>query len=413
MAIVVQKFGGSSLADLEKLGRVADLVVRTRLAGHDLVVVVSAMGKATDGLLDLARAACRVERGDQAAEPPRRELDMLVSTGERVSMALLSIAIRARGGNAVSLTGSQSGIITNDRHFDARIIEVRPHRIEDELARGRIVIVAGYQGVSYRREITTLGRGGSDTTAVALAAALGAERCEIYSDVDGVYTADPRHVEDARHLPELDYETMQEMAECGAKVLNAQAVEWARRSRVTIHARRTADFADGERGRETTVSGDPTARSRSLAVVADRTIVLGRAPRSLAPSVLSAVDQAGLEARDVSLGPEEITFTVSRLNAPDFDERERTLRAGVPKGLTLVRNLAQLSVVGVGAGAELARILKLSSALGEEPRLLLSTPLRVSVFVAEASLALVEHALHTRLVIERTSPIPRLELVSA
>ena len=141
-------------------------------------------------------------------------------------MALLSMALSTCGCDAVSFTGSQSGIITNDRHFDAQIIEVRPHRIEDELARGRVVIVAGYQGMSYRREITTLGRGGSDTTAVALTAALGAERCEIYSDVDGIYSADPRNVDDAQHLPTIDYETMQEMAESGAKVLNARAVAW-------------------------------------------------------------------------------------------------------------------------------------------------------------------------------------------
>src|SRR5579862_7912376 len=241
MAVLVQKYGGSSVADVAKIGQVADKVVAAKRAGSDVVVVVSAMGKTTDGLLALAKS---VGAGGAEAEPPRRELDMLVSTGERVTMALLSIAIHARGFDAISFTGSQSGIITNDRHFDARIIEVRPHRIEDELARGRIVIVAGYQGMSYRREITTLGRGGSDTTAVALAAALGAERCEIYSDVDGVYTADPRSVPDAAHLPELDCDTMQEMAEAGAKVLNARAVEWAKKSGVVIAARRTADFVE-------------------------------------------------------------------------------------------------------------------------------------------------------------------------
>src|SRR3954468_9753441 len=237
--IIVQKYGGSSVADVEKLGRVADRVVAARRAGADVVVVVSAMGKATDGLLGLARQAA--VWGDAAGDPPRRELDMLLSTGERVSMSLLSIAIQARGFEAISFTGSQSGILTNDRHFDARIIEVRPHRIEDELARGKIVIVAGYQGMSYKREITTLGRGGSDTTAVALAAALGAERCEIYSDVDGVYSADPRVVPEPRHLPELDLAVLAEMAEAGAKVVNAQAVEWARRNKVAIVARKTSD----------------------------------------------------------------------------------------------------------------------------------------------------------------------------
>src|SRR5579871_153550 len=237
MTVLVQKYGGSSVADVEKIGKVADRVVAARRAGHDVVVVVSAMGKTTDELLALARRV--------SADPPRRELDMLVSTGERVSMALLSIAIQARGCDAISFTGSQSGIITNDRHFDARILEVRPHRIEDEMARGRVVIVAGYQGMSYRREITSLGRGGSDTTAVALAAALGAERCEIYSDVDGVYSADPRVVDDAVHLPEIDLAMLQEMAESGAKVINAQAVEWARRQKITIAMRRTSDPVEG------------------------------------------------------------------------------------------------------------------------------------------------------------------------
>ena len=188
MPIVVQKYGGSSVADVERIGQVADRVAATRAAGKDVVVVVSAMGDTTDELLALAAQVTR--------QPARRELDMLLSAGERISMALLSMAINARGVPAVSFTGSQSGIITNDAHTDARIVEVRPFRVQDELARGRVVIVAGYQGVSYKREVTTLGRGGSDTTAVALAAALDAEACEIYSDVDGVYSADPRVVPD-------------------------------------------------------------------------------------------------------------------------------------------------------------------------------------------------------------------------
>src|SRR5258708_6366510 len=235
MPVLVQKYGGSSVADVQKIGIVADRVVHARKAGNDVVVVVSAMGKATDQLLELAKSVA------PGFDPPRRELDMLLTTGERVTMALLSIAIAARGHEAISFTGSQSGIITNDRHFDARIIEIRPHRIEDELARGRVVIVAGYQGMSYRREITTLGRGGTDTTAVALAAALGAERCEIYSDVDGVYSADPRVVDGPKHLPELDLGLLAEMAEAGARGLNAQAGEWARRPQNPIHPRRTSD----------------------------------------------------------------------------------------------------------------------------------------------------------------------------
>src|SRR5947207_13958636 len=218
MAVVVQKYGGSSVADVSRLRKVADRVMQTRRQGHDVVVVVSAMGDTTDELLALAKQV--------SPNPDRRELDMLLTAGERISMALLSIAIRDLGGESVSFTGSQSGIITNDRHADARIIEVRPVRVQDELARGKIVVIAGYQGVSYKRDVTTLGRGGSDTTAVAMAAALGAEYCEICSEVDGVYTADPRVVRGAKRIGTLSYEETQELAESGAKVLNAQAVEF-------------------------------------------------------------------------------------------------------------------------------------------------------------------------------------------
>ena len=188
--ITVLKFGGSSVANAERLLRVAEIVTAKHREGYAVVVVVSAQGDTTDELLAKAKAISR--------EPDRRELDMLLSAGERISMALLALAIRERGLEAVSLTGSQSGIITTASHSQARIIEVRPFRVEDELEQGRVVIVAGYQGVSYRRDVTTLGRGGSDTTAVALAAALDAVSCEIYSDVEGVFTADPRLVKDAK-----------------------------------------------------------------------------------------------------------------------------------------------------------------------------------------------------------------------
>src|SRR5258707_14971533 len=231
MSIVVQKYGGSSVADVAKLKQVAHRVMRTRAEGHEVVGVVSAMGDTTDELLDLAKQV--------SPNPDRRELDMLLTAGERVSMALLSMAIRELGGDAVSFTGSQSGIITNDRHVDARIIEVRPVRVQDELANGRIVVIAGYQGVSYRKEVTTLGRGGSDTTAVAMAAALGAEYCEICSDVDGVYTADPRVVPAASRIGTLSYEETQELAEPGAKVLNAQAVEFPKEQSIAVYARAT------------------------------------------------------------------------------------------------------------------------------------------------------------------------------
>ena len=237
MPIVVQKYGGSSVADVDRIRQVAARIMRARAAGYDVAVVVSAMGDTTDELLALAKRV--------STNPDRRELDMLLSAGERISMAILSLAIRELGGDAISFTGSQSGIITNDRHVDARIIEVRPFRVQDELARGRVVVIAGYQGVSYRREVTTLGRGGSDTTAVAMAAALGAEYCEICSDVDGVYTADPRVVPAAQRIGALSYEETQELAEAGARVLNAQAVEFAKERRIAIYARATSSPLPG------------------------------------------------------------------------------------------------------------------------------------------------------------------------
>lgn len=260
MAVIVQKYGGSSVADGGRLSAIAQGLVARSQAGDRLVVVVSAMGKTTDQLISQAREVC--------ADPPRRELDMLVTAGERISMALLCMAIHAAGGQAISFTGSQSGIITDEQHQGARILEVRPQRIEAELAQGRIVIVAGYQGVSRAREITTLGRGGSDTSAVALAAALRAEACEIYSDVDGVYTADPNVCPQARLLPEIPYALMHSMAGAGARVLNADAVEFARRAGVTIVARKTGDVSL----RQTTVQADAKVPPGVQAVVGTQVV---------------------------------------------------------------------------------------------------------------------------------------------
>ena len=235
--VLVQKYGGSSVSTVEKLQYVAKQVVGRHRDGSNVVVVVSAMGDTTDALLAQAHTISK--------EPNRRELDMLLTVGERISMSLLALAIRELGEEAVSLTGSQSGIITTASHANARIMEVRPFRIQDELQHGRIVIVAGYQGVSYKREITTLGRGGSDTTAVALAAALDAEACEIYSDVDGVLSADPRIIEDAKQLDGIGYEEMQEMAASGAKVLNTTAVEFAKQKGIAIYAKKTGSTEGG------------------------------------------------------------------------------------------------------------------------------------------------------------------------
>jgi aspartate kinase len=318
---------------------------------------------------------------------------MLVSTGERVSMALLSIAIRARGGDAVSLTGSQSGIITNDRHFDARIIEVRAHRVEDELARGRIVIVAGYQGMSYRREITTLGRGGSDTTAVALAAALSAERCEIYSDVDGVYTADPRSVPDAQHLPELDYATMQAMAESGAKVLNAQAVDWARRTGVVIAARRTADYyGENDQARETRVGASSPSEGRAWAVVGDRRLALCTTA-SDGRALLEAAAHAELPLRDSWYESGRFVAAFSLLNEPDLG-RFRASATERDAGLSVETELGAVSLVGVGVGSEPRLLAEARARLPSAPRFFASSPLRLTAVVPQESVADAERAWH-------------------
>src|SRR5213596_4350811 len=275
--------------------QVADRVMRTRREGHDVVVVVSAMGDTTDELLALAKQV--------SPNPDRRELDMLLTAGERIAMALLSMAIREQGGDAISFTGSQSGIVTNDRHVDARIIEVRPFRVQDELARGKVVVIAGYQGVSYRREVTTLGRGGSDTTAVAMAAALGAEWCEICSDVDGVYTADPRVAPTARRIATLSYEETQELAESGARVLNAQAVEFAKERGIAIYARATSSPLPGaDPSADGTVvrRGAPRMPGTVVGVASERDILV---LESQAPSleVLALLDEHKVAGKQLHL----------------------------------------------------------------------------------------------------------------
>jgi aspartate kinase len=237
MAIIVQKYGGTSVEGPDRLRAVARRVAALKGAGHDVVVVVSAQGRTTDALLAQARLL--------TPRPAQRELDMLMTAGERISMSLLAIALNSIGCPAVSFTGSQVGIITDTRHTDARILEVRPHRVVRELRRGAVVVVGGFQGVSTEKDVTTLGRGGSDTTAVALAAALGAERCEILTDVDGVYTADPRVVEGARLIDSIAYEDMAELARFGACVLKEDAVRFAEREGIAIRVAGSADEAPG------------------------------------------------------------------------------------------------------------------------------------------------------------------------
>jgi aspartate kinase len=348
MAIVVQKYGGSSVADPEKLRCVAERIMQTQQQGHQVAVVVSAMGDTTDELL---KTALRV-----SPNPERRELDMLLSAGERISMALLSMAIRELGGDAISFTGSQAGIITNDRHVDARIIEVRPFRVQDELARGRIVIIAGYQGVSYRKEVTTLGRGGSDTTAVALAAALGAEWCEICSDVDGVYSADPRVVPAARLIPELSYEEMQEMAGAGAKVLNAQAVEFAKEKGIAIYARATSQAPPGHQVPEDSTvvrKYGPPVPGRVVGVAGEKDLVLLQADGN-ATALLEFLDSWKVQGKQLHITsagvgrPDRFTMVISRENFHDEERVRALLEQRFGGTVTLTGGVGAVSVIGTG-----------------------------------------------------------------
>jgi aspartate kinase len=364
MSIVVQKYGGSSVADVARIRIVAERVMRTRQAGHDVVVVVSAMGHTTDELLALAKQV--------SPNPERRELDMLLTAGERISMALLSMAIRELGGDAISFTGSQSGIITNDRHVDARIIEVRPVRVQDELARGRIVVIAGYQGVSYRREVTTLGRGGSDTTAVAMAAALGAEYCEICSDVDGIYTADPRVVPGARRIGELGYEETQELAEAGAKVLNAQAVEFAKDKGIAIYARATTSPLPSA---DPTVDGTvvrrhgPRLPGTVVGVASERgtlVIELAGGGQDHLAALLEALDAHGVAGKQLHVIGERLTLVVSRENVHQEGRVRDTLRTRFGEAVRVVDGLGAVSVVGTGINASFANVRRGSAALRDE-----------------------------------------------
>jgi aspartate kinase len=393
MSIVVQKYGGSSVADVARIRLVAERVMRTRRAGHDVVVVVSAMGDTTDELLALAKQV--------SANPDRRELDMLLTAGERIAMALLSMAIRELGGDAISFTGSQSGIITNDRHVDARIIEVRPFRVQDELARGRIVVIAGYQGVSYRREVTTLGRGGSDTTAVAMAAALGAEYCEICSDVDGVYTADPRVVPSATRIGALSYEETQELAESGARVLNAQAVEFAKERGITIYARATSSRLPGEGGIEPAADGTivrkfaPRAPGRVVGVASERDVLVVEAPvasglgRTMIDDLLALFDAHGVAGKQLQVNGAAVALVVSRDNLHEEPRLRAALAERFGEAVAIRDNLGAVSVVGAGINASFETVRRGTGALeraGVPPAAISTSSFRVTWMIARANL---------------------------
>jgi aspartate kinase len=346
MPVLVQKYGGTSVGTPERIEAVADRIVRARAAGNDLLVVVSAMGETTDHLLDLARAI--------SPHPPRRELDMLLSAGERISMALLAMALEKRGVRAASFTGSQSGILTDGGHGQARIAHVRPIRLREELAKGTIVIVAGFQGVSPAKEITTLGRGGSDTTAVALAAAFHADACEIYTDVTGVFTADPRRVPAARRIPALSYRAMSALAHRGAQVLHARSVDLAARHHVPLWVKTSFGEEEGTLvdGHDTPMEG---AHVTGLAHRSDVALVELRGAdttKDAAGAALELLERAGVPLELLSLEANRVERCRLTWIAPDADAQRLSdawESLDPPQGrwtLNVHRGLALVSIVG-------------------------------------------------------------------
>ena len=384
MAIIVQKYGGSSVADVDRIRRVAAHVVATTEAGDQVVVVVSAMGSTTDELLTLARQV--------TPEPAGRELDMLLTVGERITMSLLSMAIQGLGHEAISFTGSQSGIMTSDSHLNARIVEVRPFRIQDELERGRIVIVAGYQGTSYKKEVTTLGRGGSDTTAIALAAALKAEAAEIYSDVDGVYTADPRVVPGARRLAEISVEEMMTLSKAGAKVLAAEALDYARRHGIALYAK----AAHTPEAPGTVVRVDQDLSDRRFAGVTGRKEIIyvqflgGVRKEASIFECLTALGEEGVlpYRSHVSLeGTEGATFLFAPEQLSCADAFVGRVKERFGEAVTIRRDIGTVTLVGSGIAEDPDAHRRITAFLNEHRHLInqvFFAPLSVTMLVANS-----------------------------
>ena len=415
---VVQKYGGSSVADAEAIKRVAKRVVATKQQGHDVVVVISAMGDTTDELMDLA---LRV-----SPQPPPRELDMLLTAGERMSAALLAMAIADQGMHARSLTGSQAGIITTGTHGNARIIDITPGRITKALDEDHIVIVAGFQGVAQdTKDVTTLGRGASDTTAVALAASLGADYCEIYTDVDGIYTADPRIVPSARRIPEISYEEMLEMAACGAKILHLRCVEYARRERVPVHVRSSFSHLPGTWVRDR-VAADPS--DPSVGGMVEQAIISGVAheTKEAKITIVGVPDQVGEAARifeAVAATDINIDMIVQNVSAVQTSRTDISFTLPKTDGATAIAvlnalqesigftdllyddQIGKVSVVGVGMRSHPGVTAKFFSALaaaGVNIGMISTSEIRISVVVGQDDVARAVAAAHTAFGLDAT-----------
>jgi len=397
VALTVQKFGGTSVADAERIRAVADHVARTRRAGDDVVVVVSAMGKSTDDLLRLA--------DDVSSTQPGRELDMLLTAGERISMALVCMALAELGVPASSFTGSQAGIITDTTHTKAKILQVRGDRLRQALADGAVPVVAGFQGVSSERDVTTLGRGGSDVSAVALAAALGADRCEIYTDVSGVFTADPRIVPSARKLPRISFEEMLEISATGGRVLMLRSVEFARNHHVPLHVRSSFTWEPGtivteedptmEQPIVSAVTSDTSAAKLTLTGVPDRPGIAASLFRALADHSVN-VDM--IVQNTSHHGTTDISFTVPRteLRIATSVAEELCPQIGAVS-LLVDEAVAQVSLVGAGMKTHPGVTATMFETLAKEQiniQMISTSPIRISCMVESGAEERAVQALH-------------------
>ena len=404
MGLIVQKYGGSSVADAESMKRVAGRIVATKKAGHDVVVVVSAMGDTTDELIDLANQITPIPEG--------RELDMLLTAGERISMALLAMAIKNLGHEALSFTGSQAGVITTSAHGRARIIDVTPSRIREALNEGAIAIVAGFQGISQdTKDVTTLGRGGSDTTAVALAAALEADVCEIYTDVDGVFSADPRVVPSARKLKTVTYEEMLELAAAGAKVLHLRCVEYARRFDLPIHVRSSfsnhegtwvvKDHPEGEDMEQAIISGiahDKSEAKITVVGVPDRTGVAARIFQAVADADIN-IDMIVQNVSAASTGLTDISFTLPKTEGQNATMILQKLQGEIGfQSIQYDDQIGKLSLIGAGMRSHpgvTATFFAAMSDAGVNIEMISTSEIRISIVCRATDLDNAVRAAHT------------------
>ncbi|MEV4126887.1 aspartate kinase [Nocardia sp. NPDC049707] len=402
MALVVQKYGGSSVATAERIRRVAERIVETKKQGHDVVVVCSAMGDTTDELLDLAQQV--------APAPPAREMDMLLTSGERISNALVAMAIHSLGAQARSFTGSQAGVITTGSHGNAKIIDVTPGRVRAALDEGLVVLVAGFQGVSQdSRDVTTLGRGGSDTTAVALAAALKADVCEIYTDVDGVFTADPRIVPDAQQLEQVSYEEMLELAACGAKVLMLRCVEYARRYNVPVHVRssytdKPGTYVSGsmediplEQAILTGVAHDRSEAKVTVVSLPDEPGYAAKVFRAIADAEIN-IDMVLQNISKVETGKTDITFTLPKTEGARAVEMLTKRQDEIGFSQVLYDDhIGKVSLVGAGMKSHPGVTATFCEALanaGVNIDLISTSEIRISVLVKDTELDEAVQVLH-------------------